>query len=477
MRRVKERMSQNQSLLQKVKGLFGEQDMTVGNPLSVLVKFSIPLLIGNFAQQMYSTVDSIVVGKYVGDQALAAIGASGPIINLLLVLFMAISTGVGIQVAQFYGAKDKKTLASAVGGSITMILISSAVIMLVGIPLAGPMLKLIDTPSDIFFMARDYLVIIFAGIVGGGLYNIVSGILRGMGDSVYPLIFLLVATVGNIVLDVLFVAGFKMGVAGAAWATILAQFVSAALCVLRLFQMREKMELRASNLKPEGNLTRQLLRLGLPAGITQAIFSLAMVFVQTLVNQMGVDMMAVNVAIMRVDGFAMLPNFTFGLAMSTYVGQNMGARKLKRVDDGIKACLKLGLGVSLVLVACLLLFGHNLMTLFTETERIINLGQHGLRVLAVGYLAMMISQCLAGVLRGAGDTMPSMWISLFTTVIVRVPLAYLIAGLTKSAEWPAGHPNAIFFSLLICWVVGAVLNFVVFKKRDWRSRSLVDELK
>ena len=225
-------MAQQNSLLQKVKNLFGEQDMTVGSPLTVLLKFSIPLLIGNFAQQMYATVDSIVVGRYVGDQALAAIGVSNPIINLLLVLFMAISTGVGIQVAQFYGAKDRRTLASAVGGSLTMVLISSAIIMAVGIPLAGPLLKLIDTPADIFDMSRSYLTIIFLGILGGGLYNIVSGILRGMGDAVYPLIFLLVATIGNIFLDILFVSRFKMGVAGAAWATIIAQFASAVLCVL-----------------------------------------------------------------------------------------------------------------------------------------------------------------------------------------------------------------------------------------------------
>ena len=470
-------MTQNTSLMQKIKDLFGEQDMTVGSPLRVLLKFSIPLLIGNFAQQMYATVDSIVVGRYVGDQALAAIGVSNPIINLLLVLFMAISTGVGIQVAQFYGAKDRRTLASAVGGSVTMVLISSVIIMAVGIPMAGPLLKLIDTPADIFDMSRSYLTIIFLGIAGGGLYNIVSGILRGMGDSVYPLIFLLVATIGNIFLDILFVSQFHMGVAGAAWATIIAQFASAVLCVLRLFRMRDKMDLHISDLRPQAGLTRQLVRLGLPAGVTPAIFSLAMVFVQGLTNQMGVAVVATNVAIMRVDGFSMMPNFTFGLAVSTFVGQNLGARKLKRVDDGFVTALKLGLGVSVALVAAILLFGPNLMSMFTSTEQVIQLGSRGLRILSFGYLAVMFSQCFSGALRGAGDTMPGMWISLLTTVIVRVPLAYLIAAVTRSEAWPAGHPDCLFLSLTISWVLGAVLNFWVYKKRDWRSRSLVDELK
>ena len=470
-------MTGHSSLLQKIKALFGEQDMTVGRPLTVLLKFSIPLLIGNFAQQMYATVDSIVVGRYVGDEALAAIGVSNPIINLLLVLFMAISTGIGIQVAQFYGAKDRRTLASAVGGSVTMVLISSAIIMAVGIPMAGPLLKLIDTPADIFDMSRSYLTIIFLGIAGSGLYNIVSGILRGMGDSVYPLIFLLVATISNIFLDILFVSRFHMGVAGAAWATIIAQFASAVLCVMRMFRMRDKMDLRVSDLRPQASLTQQLMRLGLPAGVTQAIFSLAMVFVQGLTNQMGVDVVATNVAIMRVDGFAMMPNFTFGLAVSTFVGQNLGARELKRVDDGFATALKMGLGVSVALVAAILLFGQNLISMFTSTERILTLGARGLRILAPGYLAIMFTQCFSGALRGAGDTMPSMWISLLTTVIVRVPLAYMIARITRSEAWPAGHPDALFLSLTISWILGAVLNYLAYKKRDWRSRSLVDELR
>ena len=464
------------SIGQKFKSLFGEQDMTQGSVTGVLVKFSIPLLIGNIAQQLYSTVDSIVVGKYVGDNALAAVGASGPIVNLLLVLFMAISTGVGIQVAQFHGARDKRTLASAVGGAITWIVIAGALIMLLGIPLAGPMLALIDTPEVIFDMSKSYLVITFLGIIGSGLYNIISGILRGMGDAVFPLIFLLVATVINIILDLLFVAGFGWGVPGVAWATIIAQAISAVLCVWRMFAMRDKMDLHASDLKPQAALSKQLFRLGLPAGITQAIFSLSMVFVQSLVNKIGVDMAAVNVVIMRVDGFAMMPNFTFGLAMATFVGQNIGAKKLDRVDKGIKSCMILTMSVSIVLVLTLVLFGHNLMALFSNTERILDLGAYGLRVLAVGYVAVGVSQVLSGALRGAGDTMPSMWISLVTTVVLRVPLAYILAAMTASPEWPAGHPNAIFVSLLVNWVIGAALNAWAFFKRDWRSRSLMDEL-
>ena len=186
---------------------------------------------------------------------------------------------------------------------------------------------------------------------------------------------------------------------------------------------------------------------------------------------------ALIAALLLGAGFAMMPNFTFGLAVSTFVGQNLGARELKRVDDGFATALKMGLAVSIALVAAILLFGQNLINMFTSTEQIILLGARGLRILAPGYLAIMFSQCYSGALRGAGDTMPGMWISLLTTVVVRVPLAYLIAAITRSEAWTAGHPDALFLSLTISWILGAVLNYWVYKKRDWRSRSLVDELR
>ncbi len=466
--------TQNSGLMAKIKGMFGAQDMTVGSPMGVMVKFAIPLLIGNIAQQLYATVDSIVVGRYVGDLALSAIGASGPIINLLLVLFMAISTGAGILVAQFFGARAKDQLSTSIGTSVSLIFFSGLLIMVLGIPLAGPMLKMISTPAEYFDMAKDYLQIIFLGILGSGFYNIISGILRGLGDSIYPLIFLLVATILNTILDIWFVAGLKMGVAGAAWATIIAQFISAALCLIRLANMKDIITLNAKSLKPDMKMTGKLLKLGLPSGITQAVFSLAMVFVQSLTNRMGLFVPAVSIAVMRVDGFAMMPNFTFGLAISTFIGQNLGAKKHDRIKPGEHAVLKLSLITSVVLVLALLLFGKYLIMMFTETPEVIQLGTNALRILAAGYIAMAITQVYGGILRAAGDTMTSMYISIFTTVIVRVPLAYGIAAFTKSEMWPAGHPNALFISLLVSWVLGAVLTYAWYRTGKWKNIRLVD---
>ena len=461
-------------MIKQIKRLFGAQDMTEGSPLVSLVKFSVPLLIGNMAQQLYSTVDSIIVGRYVGDTALAAVGAVMPIINLLLVFFMAIATGAGILVSQTFGARNWKLLDKTIGNALLLVFLSSVAIMAVALSLARPILTVLDTPPEIFNMSLDYLRIVFIGILGFGFYNIISGILRGLGDSITPLIFLLIATVMNTVLDLLFVAGLDMGVAGAALATIISQFISAILCMIHLLRMKDVVTVNMQTIRPDFPLIKRLLRVGMPAGITQAIFSLAMVVVQALTNSMGYQVITTTTAVMRVDSFAMMPNFTFGMAITTYVGQNIGARRMDRVDQGSKVAIKLALFVSATLTALLLLFGSNLIHLFTETPEIITLGERAIRILAAGYLAMTVTQIYGGIMRGAGDTMPTMWISMFTTVTVRVPLAYGLAYLTRSALWPNGAPDALFFSLLSAWSMNAVLTFLWYRRGKWRQKKIMD---
>ena len=451
-------------MAERLKKLFGAQDMTVGRPLMNLAAFSIPLLIGNLAQQMYNTVDSIIVGKYVGDSALAAVGAAGPILNLMLLLFMGISTGAGILVAQYFGARKKEELSKAVGTCLTLTLIASAIIMVVGPLVTRPLMTLLGTPPDVYDMAVDYLVIICVGIVGGGYYNIVSGILRGMGDSITPLLFLIVACVLNIFLDIVFVANFKMAAAGVALATVLAQAISAVLCIWRLLRMTDVVHITRRTLIPDGFMTRETVRLGLPSGLTQAIFSMAAIVVQALTNTFGTNVIACSIVVMRVDGFAMMPNFTFGMAMTTFVGQNVGARRLDRVREGVREGLRAGLIIAAVLVALILIFGEGLMRMFTNTEEVIRLGVHMMQILAVGYIAMAVTQSLSGVMRGAGDTMTPMWISIITTVVIRTPIAYLLAYLT-------GSPDSLFISLLISWVMGAVITSVCYRRGRWKEKA------
>ena len=456
----------------KNKKLFGAQDMTVGKPLYNLAAFSIPLLIGNLAQQMYNTVDSIVVGKYCGDSALAAVGASGPIINLLLLLFMGISTGAGILVSQYFGAHKEKELNSAIGTCLTLTLISGIIIMIVGPLIVEPLMTLLDTPPDVYDMAVDYLIIIVLGILGTGYYNIVSGVLRGLGDSVTPLIFLIVACVLNIFLDLLFVIKFEMAAAGVALATVIAQSISAALCIWKLSRT-PGITISLKTLMPEKRMSVKIIRLGLPSGLTQMIFSLSSIIVQALTNSFGTSVIACSIVVMRVDGFAMMPNFTFGMAMTTFVGQNVGAGYMDRVREGVRVGLRAGLAISVVLVAGILIFGENLMRMFTSTEEVVSLGVHMMQILAVGYIAMAVTQSLSGVMRGAGDTMTPMWISIITTVIIRMPLAYGLAYLTRSAERPNGSPDSLFISLLISWVAGAALTSVAYRMGKWKKKAVM----
>jgi len=461
--------------MSKFKKFFGTQDMTVGKPLENLIIFSVPLLIGNLVQQMYNTVDSIVVGRYVGDAALAAVGTSTPIINLLLLLFMGISTGAGILVSQYFGAHKQKELEKTVGTCLTLTFFATLVIMVFGSMIVRPLMMLLDTPQDVYDMAVDYLSIIVLGIVGTAYYNIASGVLRGLGDSVSPLIFLVVACLLNIVLDLVFVIGFGMAADGVALATVLAQGISAALCIWKLTHMKKILTVTKRLLIPDKRISMKIARLGLPSGLTQAIFSMAAIVVQALTNSFGTNVIACAIVVMRVDGFAMMPNFTFGMAMTTFVGQNVGAKRLDRVQEGVKKGLIGGVAIAVILVSAILLFGENLMRMFTTTEEVVQLGVHMMRILAVGYIAMAVTQSLSGVMRGAGDTLTPMWISFVTTIVIRMPLAYGLAYLTRSEAQPNGSPDSIFISLLVAWVIGAVLTSVCYRRGKWRRNVVPSE--
>ncbi len=451
--------------------LFSPRDMSEGMPWRRIVEFSVPMLIGNIAQQLYNTVDSIVVGKYVGDNALAAVGSAGPIMNLLLVFFVGISTGAGIMVSQYFGAKDRERLSATVGNCITLTIISSVIVMVIGPLIARPLLSLMNTPESIIGWCTDYLVIFFLGSAGFVFYNMFSGILRGLGDSFSALAFLLLATVLNIGLDVWFVAGFQMGVAGVALATVISQIISAIFCLVKLLKMREIFDLSRKYLAPYKEYISRIMRLGLPSGITQAIFSLAMVVVQSLTNSFGEMFIACNVIIMRIDGFAMMPNFTFGQAMTTYTGQNVGAGRIDRIRQGTRQGAAIAVGTAVVLVALILIFGKYLMMAFTDTPELIDMSVYMIRILAVGYIAMAVSQVYSGVMRGAGDTVTPMWISLITTVVLRIPIAYGLAYLTRSEVNVNGRPESIFISLLVCWVLGAIITVFFYHRGKWRRKA------
>ena len=454
------------------KKLFAPIDMTVGIPGKHIIAFAIPMLIGNIAQQLYNTADSVIVGQYVGDNALAAVGSASPILNLLLVLFVGISVGAGIMVSQYFGAKQREDLSGTIGSCVTLTAISSVIIMIVGPLVSGPLLKLLDTPDTILGWCESYLNIIFIGIVGMAYYNILGGVLRGLGDSVSALLYLLVATIVNIVLDLLFVASFDMGVAGVALATAIAQALSAVLCFWKLLRMSDVFDFKKKYLKLHKKYAMMTIRLGLPSGLTQAIFSMAMIVVQSLTNSFGEMFIAANVIVMRVDGFAMMPNFSFGTAMTTYAGQNVGAREFERVEKGAKQGTWISMGVSAAITVMILLFGGQLMGIFTKTRELVDMSMRMMQILAVGYIAMAVTQSLSGIMRGAGDTMTPMWISLITTVAIRVPVAYGLAYLTRSEQYPGGRCESVFVSLLVSWTLGAVITFICYRWGKWKQKAI-----
>ena len=459
--------------MEKFKQLFQATDMTTGSPWKRIVIFTLPMLLGNIAQQLYSTVDSIVVGKYVGDNALAAVGSAAPILNLLLVLFVGISMGASIMVAQYFGAKQREELSQTIGNCITLTAIASLIIMVASVIITRPLLELLDTPVAIIDWCEDYLLILFLGCAGSAFYNILCGVLRGLGDAFSALIYLLVATVLNIVLDILFVAYFAMGVSGVAWATIIAQAISAVLCFMKLAKMTDLFDLKPVYLKLHKIYASKVIALGLPSGLTQAIMSLAMIIVQALTNSFGEAFIAANVIVMRVDGFAMLPNMSFGTAMTTYTGQNVGAKKLDRVTQGAKQGTILAVATSTALTLLILTFGKQLMGIFTETTSLVELSRTIMGIIAPGYIAVAVTMSLSGVMRGAGDTMTPMWISLFTTVAVRVPIAYILAYLTRSAEMPNGNQFCIQISLVTSWLLGALITTIFYMRGKWKKKLMM----
>ena len=455
-----------------MKSLFAPTDMTVGTPWKSILAFSIPMLIGNIAQQLYSTVDSIVVGKYVGDGALASVGSVLPIINMLLVLFIGISAGATIMVSQYFGAKNREQLSITIGNCITLTAIVSIVMMIIAPPFIRPILRLLNTPESIIDGCAGYLTISMFGIAGMAYYNILSGIIRGMGDSVSALIYLLVATVINIVLDIWFVASFKMGVPGVALATIISQFISSALCMWKLLKMKDAFEIKPDSFRLRKDCIKTLVKLGLPSGVTQAIMSSAMIIVQSLTNQFGELFIAANVVVMRVDGFAMMPNLSFGMTMTTYAGQNIGAKKMDRISTGSKHGLLISVICSTVITGIILIFGKYLMMAFTDTPELVNLSVNLMKILAVGYIAMAVTQSLGGVMRGAGDTVTPMWITIITSVLLRIPLADGISYFTRTPELPLGYKECIQISLLITWIVGAALTAIFYLKGNWKNKAI-----
>ena len=456
----------NESRLVRIKRSLSGIDMTEGVPWKKLLLFTIPLLVGNVFQQMYSTADAIILGRVIGDNALAAVGSSIPIFFFIMVLMMGIAMGAGVMVSQYFGAKKREELSYTIGASITLTTMLGVLMMVFGPLLTRPLLVLLETPPAILDDAVLYMNILLIGVLGMAYFNILSGILRGLGDAFSPLVYLAIASILNIFLNLLFIPVLGLGVWGAAIGTVIAQGLTSVLCLRRLMKMRDVFDFGFKYLKPNREYMRQVLRLGLPTGASQAIFAISLMIIQPLANRFGELFLAVNVIVMRIDAFVMMPIFSFGAAMTVFAGQNMGAGKIERITKGKKECTVMIVGTSVVLVTVMLLFGRYIAGIFSDTQEVIDMSMQMLRILAVGYIIFSYNMVIWGVIRGAGDAMTPLWMSVINTVVVRLPSAYLFVHIM-------GRPEALFYSLLLGWTTVTCLGFVAYRIGKWRTAGLV----
>ena len=440
-------------------------DLTEGNIARKLITFSLPMIAGNLITQLYNVVDSIVVGNFVGSDALAAVSASFPIMMLFNAMFWGIAVGAGIVIAQNFGAKRYDVLNKAVNTAFALVYASGVLISIIGVLFSGPLLKLLGTPENIIGDSTVYLAIIFAGTLGNMAYNIGGGILRGMGDSRWPLVFLSVSAVLNIVLDLLFVIVFKWGVAGVAIATILSHIVSGALVHIRINSGVYPVHVSPKSMRVEKQLAATIIRLGVPAAIQNVAMSLGSVIIQSFANRFGSNYIAANSIVQKVDGFAIVPMMAFGMALSTFVGQNVGAGRHDRAKEGIHVAMTSITVFGLILGVFLWFFGHPLMRAFTDNQTVLDIGFVGIRILAFFYFIMGMNQNLAGAMRGAGASVAPMITSIAGS-LVRIPVAYFIAVVPHNMY-------GLFWSMVASIVIQFILLYSYFRSGHWQNFSVV----
>lgn len=440
-------------------------DLTEGSIVKKLTLFALPLIAGNIVSQLYNVADSVVVGNFVSSDALAAVGASFPVMMCFNALFWGLSMGAGILIAQCFGAKEQDKLQNAVNTAFTLTLILGSVITVLGALFSRQMLIVMKTPANILADSTTYLSIIFYATVGNMIYNMGSGILRGMGDSRWPLLFLIFCSCMNVLLDLVFVIFLDMGVAGVAWATLISQYASAVLTVLRIHLGGYAARVQYRKLRVNKESFSQIMRLGLPSGIQEMAYSLGMMLVQSFSNGFGSDFIAANSIIMKVDGFAVMPMMGIGAAISTFVGQNMGANKLDRTKKGIKTAVLMVLGIGLVMGVILITVGHLFLRAFTQSEPVLEIARNGLEFLAFLYTIMGIGAVMGGAMRGAGAAVAPMVTSLLG-LAARIPVAYF------SAVVPHNYMG-IFYAMAAAITVNCTLICLYYYKGNWREKAAV----
>lgn len=386
-----------------------------------LLIFFFPILFGTFFQQLYNTIDAVIVGKYVGKEALAAVGGTtGTLINLLVGFFVGLSSGASVIISQYYGAKNEEKVREAVHTAMAFSITGGIILMILGMIGAPIALKAMGTPEDIMNYAVVYIRIYFAGIIGNLIYNMGAGILRAIGDSKRPLYFLMTSCVVNIILDILFVVIFRMNVAGAALATILSQLISAVLVIVVLMRSKDVYQLILPKIRLHLEMVKRIIQIGFPAGLQSAMYSISNIIIQSSVNALGTDTIAAWTAYSKIDAIFWMIIGAFGISITTFVGQNHGAGKRERVEKGIKVCMKMTLVTSIIISVILYVFGGYIYQLFTDDAAVMEKGVEILHFMVPFFITYICIEILSGALRGVSDCWIPMLITCLGVCMVRV---------------------------------------------------------
>lgn len=445
-------------------------NLTEGVIWKSLLTFTLPLLLSALLQQLYNTVDLLIVGRFAGKIDMAAIGASGAITVLVVALFMGLSTGASVLVAQHYGAKDRAALSKVVHTNFAIALYGGLVLTIFTVIFTPQFLAWIDTPPEVMGPAVRYMRILFAGLIPVMVYNMGSAVLRSVGDSVRPFNFLAIAAGLNIVLDLIFVGAFKMGAVGAGIATVLAQSVSGILVLLSLLKTTDIYRLRMKRIRFHKETLNHIVAIGLPAAVSGGLISLSNVIIQAQINVFGAQAIAGVAAASRVDGFVFTSLEAFALAITTFVGQNIGAKKPKRLKSGITTALVMTLLFVASVSSILVIFRTPLMKIFTSEKDVIFYGTKMIVILAPFYVIFSVTEVLSGAIRGSGTAVPIMIITLIGMFIIRLGWIFTAMPMYKTID-------IICWSYPISWVFTCIMTLIYYFKGKWRKNMDVPEAK
>ena len=436
--------------------------MTEGSIWKSILLFSVPLILGNLLQQLYNTADSIIVGNFVGSNALAAVGSSGSPIFLLIGFSQGIAVGAGVVVAQYLGAKDREDAQRAVHTALALAVLLGLILTIGGILVSRALLTAMDTPAEVLEDAVTYIQIYFGGVLFSVVYNMAAGILNAAGNSQRSLLYLGIASGTNILLDLVLIAGLRMGVAGAAIATDISQLVSCVLALRFLMQVQDDYRVTAREIRVHGKMAVRIIKVGLPTGIQNMVISLSNILVQASVNGYGAAAMAGFAAYMKVDGFNILPIMSFSMAATTFVGQNYGAGNLKRVKKGTWVTLAMGVLYTLCTGALLLAFQNPIMHLFTSDETVVSFGCIAMHYFCPFYFLLAILHGMAGAVRGTGRSVPPMVVLLVSLCLFRVVWIQFVLPFFSGIE-------GVFVLYPVSWALGAALMVLYAWKGSWMT--------